>query len=55
MKDNLKDGFGIFHYHRHHTRDFEKYEGFWKDDLKNGLGKLTFKNGEILQGIWIEG
>jgi hypothetical protein len=51
----LKHGFGIFNYHIHHSRDFEKYEGFWKDDLKSGLGKLSFKSGEVLQGIWIDG
>ena len=26
------------------------YEGEWKDDNRNGLGKLTYADGEIYEG-----
>jgi len=30
----------------------DKYEGDWKDDLKNGKGVIYYANGEIYDGEW---
>lgn len=31
-----------------------KYEGNYKDGLKCGVGKMTFPNGDIYQGEWLD-
>ena len=28
------------------------YEGFWKDDMKNGKGRMITHKGEVYQGDW---
>ena len=32
-----------------------KYEGEFKDDLRDGIGKLTTEDGKIFEGIWNKG
>lgn len=29
-----------------------RYEGYWKNDQKDGLGKLEYPNGNIFVGQW---
>ena len=55
MKGNLKHGFGIFNYHRHHSRDFEKYEGFCIDLLEKISKTLEFSYGNNLPLIYSKG
>ena len=31
----------------------EKYEGYWKDDKRNGEGTLYFPNGKKKKRTWI--
>ena len=33
----------------------DKYEGYWKNDLKNGEGILTYSTGNIQKGFWKDG
>ena len=33
----------------------EKYEGDWKEDLKDGQGKETFADGSVYTGAYIKG
>ena len=28
------------------------YQGSWKDDMKNGHGRLDYKNGDYYEGNW---
>ena len=28
------------------------YQGSWKDDVKNGQGRLEYKNGDVYEGNW---
>ena len=30
------------------------YEGEWKDHLKNGQGTMTFANGDVYEGEWMD-
>ena len=29
-----------------------KYDGYFKDGKKNGMGRWVFNNGEVLLGLW---
>lgn len=31
-----------------------RYEGAWKDNMKHGVGKMTFPNGDTYEGEWFE-
>ncbi len=31
---------------------YSKYEGYWKDDLREGNGITSYNNGDKLEGIW---
>jgi hypothetical protein len=31
-----------------------KYEGNYKDGLKNGVGKMLYPNGDIYEGEWVD-
>lgn len=48
-QDDKKHGYGVM------VNPVEKsiYRGQWQDDKKHGLGKLEFKNGEKLEGSWM--
>jgi len=32
-----------------------RYEGYWKDDVYNGKGKLIQTNGTIHEGVFLNG
>jgi hypothetical protein len=36
-------------------KDGSQYSGFWKNDLMNGKGTMTYTNGSVYEGEWIEG
>jgi hypothetical protein len=44
-RNNKRDGFGVCYY-----TNGDKYSGYWEDDMKSGLGRLTLKNGKIFCG-----
>ena len=48
FKSGLKEGKGRFHYASNNSI----YEGLWKTDLKEGLGKQTWENGAWYDGGW---
>ena len=36
-----------------HTRfDCSIYEGYWKNDMANGRGRLIYSNGDVYEGQW---
>lgn len=43
----MREGFGT-----NITSGREKYEGYWKDDLKHGKGKLTKPDNTVQEGYW---
>jgi hypothetical protein len=45
LKNGKRDGFGVCYY-----TNGDKYMGYWIDDMKSGLGKLTMKNGKTFSG-----
>ncbi len=47
--NNKKNGFGVMN---HLDR---KYEGNFKDNLPHGKGKVTYKDGHLVKGVWNEG
>ena len=53
FKNNLKDGEGKYVYYR--AKKKEIYIGHWKNDLRDGKGVCTFGNGDIFDGLWING
>lgn len=50
LKDYLPDGYGSCHY-----KNGVRYYGFWKNGVKEGLGKITSPKGEIAFGNWKDG
>ena len=48
--DGKRNGFGICIYSNR-----EKYEGLWKNDLMNGVGKYIFKDGSVYMGDFKNG
>lgn len=47
---NVKSGNGIYRYSNN-----EVYLGSWADDQFNGVGTYLFNNGDIYEGIFIDG
>ena len=45
-----KNGFGIYKW-----ADGSEYEGFFKDDLKDGEGTIRYKNGKVAKLLWRNG
>ena len=33
---------------------FIRYEGNYKDGLKNGYGKMVFPSGDVYEGMWVD-
>ena len=50
LKEIIEDGKGIIT-----TPDGCKFVGKFKNDKAEGHGKLTFKNGDVLEGKWKDG
>lgn len=46
----MKDGFGEYHYFGDITSEQYIYAGQWRNDQKEGKGKLIMKNGDTYQG-----
>lgn len=44
------EGFGTLHYLPENSNNLKMYEGDWKDDKKQGYGKLTWTSGEMYEG-----
>ena len=44
---NKRDGFGVQLW-----ADGSKYEGYWKDDMANGRGRLIHVDGDVYEGDW---
>lgn len=51
MAHNLRNGFGIYQY----DNKFFRYEGEWKNGIKNGQGKLIMKDGSYIEGEFKNG
>lgn len=51
-KDNKSDweGLGYIKY-----KDGSMYAGLVKDKMRNGKGRMTYANGDIYQGDWVNG
>lgn len=47
--DGEKNGLGIYE----DEEKKEKYEGYWKEDKKNGKGVEFYENGDFFQGTWV--
>ena len=47
-KWNIKMGIFMMEYN-----NGDKYDGYIRNDLKDGNGKMEYKNGNIYDGIWI--
>ena len=47
-KEGLREGKGIQIW-----KDGSKYEGYWKNDQANGLGRLIHADGDCYQGEWL--
>lgn len=45
-----RHGFGIYTW-----PDGKSYEGFWKNNLMHGEGKMNFTNGKSRKGKWRKG
>ena len=30
----------------------DEYNGDWKEDLRNGFGKMKYNNGKVYEGYW---
>ena len=50
-KDGVKDGSGIFTWHKSGSR----YDGEWKDDVMEGKGEKFYAGGSSYTGDWREG
>jgi len=50
MKDEYKDYIALKPYQFLSTRVI--YEGLWKDQKKNGIGKQYWEDGSIYHGEW---
>lgn len=56
-KDDQRHGKGTSYY-LHEGDDYNdcaKYEGEYKHNKKDGLGKYTYKNGKVKKGLWEDG
>ena len=42
----MKDGFGI------EINEYGRYEGYWKNGMKFGKGKMIFSNGDLYEGFY---
>ena len=31
------------------------YDGFWKQNQREGQGKITHTNGDVYEGMWVNG
>ncbi|CAF0793589.1 unnamed protein product [Brachionus calyciflorus] len=51
MANNLRNGFGIYVY----DNNFFRYEGEWKDGIKQGNGKFIMKDGSFYEGEFNNG
>lgn len=58
--EKVKQGYGVYTWMKPGGEDDEapteraKYEGNYKDGLKCGVGKMTFPNGDVYQGEWLD-
>ena len=34
-------------------QDGAKYEGYWKNDMANGRGRLIHADGDVYEGFWV--
>jgi hypothetical protein len=34
---------------------FQQTQGGWKEDLKHGLGRKVYANGDVYEGLWAAG
>lgn len=56
----MKQGAGIYTWMGPASEEDEslvekaKYEGNYKDGLKNGVGKMLYPNGDIYEGEWVD-
>jgi len=46
----VRQGFGKIDYNE--TGDF--YEGWWLNNSRHGMGKMTYANDEMFYGLWID-
>lgn len=51
IKHNLRDGYGTYTY----ENSFFRFEGEWKEGLKNGFGKFKMRDGSYYEGEFNEG
>jgi hypothetical protein len=58
--ERIKQGHGVYVWMAAGPEDDEtlveraRFEGNYKDGLKNGQGKMTYPNGDIYEGEWLE-
>jgi hypothetical protein len=57
--EKIKQGNGVFIWMKPGEEDEApteraRYEGNYKDGVKSGVGKMTFPNGDIYEGEWLD-
>ena len=52
MKNNLKDGKGIFYFNKDDKFERKKYEGDFKNDKREGKGTIYWNDGDRYEGDW---
>ncbi len=52
-KENKIEGYGLYAYSKRHNYDRgDIYQGYFKDNQRNGEGRMEFANGTIYDGQW---
>jgi hypothetical protein len=50
--DNKKEGWGVYYY-TNNAGDRERYEGYWKNDMKEGMGTIFDNFNRVMyEGKW---
>lgn len=58
--EKVKQGYGTYSWMGPASEEDEtlvekaRYEGNYKDGLKQGVGKMRFPNGDVYEGEWVE-
>jgi hypothetical protein len=49
VSGDCKDGYGVYQ-----TRNGDRYEGNWKNSIRNGKGTCIYANGDKYEGYWLD-
>ena len=58
--ERIKQGPGVYIWMKAGSEEDEtpvekaRYEGNYKDGLRSGFGRMTFPNGDIYEGQWVD-